>query len=138
MDPVIHFPKRRQIAAPGPYTILVVEDDVLVRMVTADELREHGFDVLEAYNAEEALTLLQSPIPIGLLFTDVQMPGSMDGLELAALVANTHPELKIIITSGNGSLEARAVELADAFLLKPYLPNRLCSCIQNLFADDAE
>jgi two-component system, response regulator PdtaR len=138
MGPVIRFPKQRQIAAPGPSTILVVEDDILIRMAIADELRERGFDVLEAYNAEEALTLLQSPIPIGLLFTDVQMPGSMDGLELAALVANTHPELKIIITSGNGSLEARAVELADAFLLKPYLPNRLCSCIQNLFADDAE
>jgi CheY-like chemotaxis protein len=61
-------------------TNLLVEDEVLIRMMLADELRGRGFNVLEAQNADEALTLLQSGVPVGLVLTDVQLPGSLDGI----------------------------------------------------------
>jgi DNA-binding NtrC family response regulator len=117
-------------------TILVVEDDVLVRMAAANELRERGFAVLEAYSAEEAVILLQSEVPIRLVFTDVQLPGAMDGFALAAAVAKAHPGVKIVIASGHGNVEARAAEVADAFLPKPYLLERVTSCIERLMSDD--
>jgi DNA-binding NtrC family response regulator len=136
MGTVTPFPQQREATAPRPRTVLVVEDDVLVRMATAAELRDRGLDVLEACNAEEAVAVLQSQVPVGLVFTDVQMPGSMDGLALAALVAKTHPGLKVVVTSGNGNCEIRAAEVADAFFPKPYLLDRVSNCIRDLLADD--
>src|SRR5580698_6723942 len=85
----------------GRPIILVVEDEVLIRMMLADELRGRGFDVVEAQNADEALTLLQSPVPVGLVLTDVQLPGAMDGIGLARLLRAARPELKVVIASGN-------------------------------------
>jgi hypothetical protein len=61
----------------------------------------------------------------------------MDGLALAAAVAKTHPGLKIVVTSGDGNLAARAAEVADAFFLKPYLLERVGGCIESLVSDDA-
>ena len=137
MGHVTPFPRQNQTTAPQRDTVLVVEDDVLVRMATASELRERGFAVLEAYNAEEAVALLQAQVPVRLVFTDVQLPGVMDGLALAAAVAKTHPELKIVITSGDGGFETRAAELGDAFLPKPYLLEHVSSCIESLMSDHA-
>jgi DNA-binding NtrC family response regulator len=136
MGSVTPIPQQSQVTAPERGTVIVVEDDVLVRLTTANLLRKGGFNVLEAYNAEEAVALLQSRVPVRLLFTDVQLPGSMDGIALAAVVAKTHPGLKIIITSGNGDLAMRAAEVADAFLPKPYALDRLNNCIEKLLADD--
>jgi YesN/AraC family two-component response regulator len=67
----------------------------------ADEVRRRGFNVIEAQNADEAITLLQSQVPIGLVFTDIRLPGSTDGLALAQLVRKTRPDLKIVIASGD-------------------------------------
>jgi DNA-binding NtrC family response regulator len=105
-------------------------------MATANELRECGFTVLEACNAEEAVALLQAQVPVGLVFTDVQLPGAMDGLGLAEAVAKIDPRPKIVITSGNGNVEPRAAEMADAFLPKPYLLKHVTSCIERLMAGD--
>jgi CheY-like chemotaxis protein len=100
-------------------TVLIVEDEVLLRLMIADELRSNGLSVVEAANADEALTVLQSSAPVDLLFTDVRMPGSMDGLALAALMRATQPELKIIVTSGQ-SPRSLPRDIADAFFDKPY------------------
>jgi DNA-binding NtrC family response regulator len=127
---------QNQMTAPEREMILVVEDNVLIRMAAAGELREHGFVVVEAYSAEEAVALLQAQLPVRLVFTDVQLPGAMDGLALAAAVAKTHPGVKIVITSGHGNVESRAAEVADAFLRKPYLLERVTSCIERLISDD--
>jgi CheY-like chemotaxis protein len=114
-----------------PRQVLVVEDEVLIRVIIADELREHGFGVLEAVNADEAFTLLQSQVPVDLLFTDVQLPGSMDGIALANLVRETRPGLKVIIASGR--LPAGSYErTADAFFRKPYDLNAVVERIQQL------
>jgi DNA-binding response OmpR family regulator len=67
------------------HTVLLVEDELLIRIMLADELRAHGFNVLEAQDAEEALAFLQSQVPIGLVVADVQLPGSMNGMALARL-----------------------------------------------------
>jgi CheY-like chemotaxis protein len=115
-------------------TVLVVEDDVLIRLMVADRLRACCFDVVEACSAEEAVTLLQSEVPIDLVFTDVQMPGPMDGMALAKLVRETRPEMKVIVASGNLPAGGRA-QPTDAFFRKPYDLDRLATRIEELLAD---
>ena len=114
-------------------TILLIEDEVLIRMMLADELRGRGFNVVEAQNADEALTLLQSRVPVGLVLTDVQLPGSMDGIGLARLLRATRPELKVVIASGNISC-APGGDIAHAFFGKPYAPDHIVKCIETLLA----
>ena len=105
-----------QVARP---TVLVVEDEVLLRLTVAEELRANGIGVLEAANADEALALLQSQVAVNLVLTDVRMPGSMDGLALANLLRRTRPGLKLIIASGHlPDLGPRGT--AEAFIHKPY------------------
>ena len=79
--------------------ILMVDDDVLVRASIAEHLRECGYRVVEAHDADEAIDLLQAT-PIDLVFTDILMPGSMDGLRLAAFVRERYPEVPVILASG--------------------------------------
>jgi two-component system, response regulator PdtaR len=76
--------------------VLVVEDDILVRMDAADMVREAGFDSVEASNADAAIEVLERRFDITVVFTDIQMPGSMDGLRLAAAVRDRWPPIKII------------------------------------------
>lgn len=76
------------------HTILIVEDEVLVRMTIADYLRECGFQVAEAGSADEALSILNSEMPVDLVFSDVQMPGTMNGFGLAHWIRQHRPDLK--------------------------------------------
>jgi CheY-like chemotaxis protein len=128
---VISLAAKRPAPLPVLPTILVVEDDVLIRLMVADRLRDGHFAVLEASSADEAVILLQSQIPVHLVFTDVRMPGSMDGIALARLVRETRPELKLIVTSGNVASE----HSADAFFRKPYDVEKIVKRIQELLAD---
>lgn len=100
-------------------SVLVVEDDVLLRLITADDLRAAGYNVVEASSADEAMTVLDSAVPVDLVLTDIRMPGSMDGLALAAIVRQRWPDLKIVVASGERPGQA-ALAVADAFLPKPY------------------
>ena len=115
--------------------VLVVEDEVIIRMWAADELRARGFDVIEADNADEAIALLQKQTPIALLFTDVHLPGSMDGLALARLAQETHPGVKVVITTGNGAVRNDG-HGGDAFFRKPYRLDRVVASIERLLADE--
>lgn len=81
--------------------VLVVEDEVLIRMGIVESLQEEGFEALEASNADDAITVLASHSDICLMFTDINMPGSMDGLKLATAVRVRWPPVKIIVTSGH-------------------------------------
>lgn len=114
-DNVVSFP----VSSLSPRTVLVVEDQVLTRMMVAEELRRRGFKVLEAQNAHEAVALLQSQIPVDLVFTDVRLPGSIDGLALSRLLRDTYPKLKVVVTSGDVAVDSR-IDAADAFFAKPY------------------
>ena len=105
-------------------TALLVEDDVLQRMFGADVLEEAGFDVLEAATADEALALIECQV-IDALVTDVEMPGSMSGVELACLVRRRFPHIPILITSGGGRPAAQALPPGGRFLAKPYDPEEV-------------
>ena len=100
--------------------ILVVEDELFVRMIAADVLVEHGMIVLEAGCADEALALIEAEDRIDLLFTDINMPGELDGLELAAIARRRRPDLKLIVTSGGTNMTTDDVPDHGVFIPKPY------------------
>jgi two-component system, response regulator PdtaR len=100
-------------------TVLLVEDEVLIRLLVADELRSQGINVLEASNADEALIILESSLPVHVLFTDIRMPGRMDGIGLTKLARGRRPDIKVIIASSH--LPPGYVrDSVDAFIFKPY------------------
>jgi CheY-like chemotaxis protein len=104
-------------------TILVVEDEFLVRLALSDYLQECGFKVLEAGNADEAIAALKiNKFGIDLVFSDVQMPGPMDGFCLAQWVRANLPGLPVLLTSGDGKKAETAKALCEnePFLAKPY------------------
>lgn len=113
-------------------TVLVVEDEALVRMAIADRLEEAGFVVLEASNADEALTILWANFDVRLIFTDVDMPGTMDGLKLAAAVRDRWPPIKIVVTSGYKHVRIDNVPVGAEFVAKPYNAERLINTFRRL------
>jgi len=100
-------------------TVLMVEDEVLIRMAAAEALREHGFIVVEASNAADAEDLIASGIAPEVLFTDVRMPGGIDGLELAQRIQSRLPRLIVMIASGHADPQAAAAR-GFRFFSKPY------------------
>lgn len=105
--------------------VLVVEDDPFIRMDIVAMVEDAGFDVLEAGNADEAVSVLERETTIELLVTDIDMPGSMDGLKLARLTRDRWPPVKIVVISGR--VKPSASELPDdaRFLTKPVAPRQL-------------
>jgi DNA-binding NtrC family response regulator len=101
--------------------VLVVEDEPIILLCTADDLRDEGFTVYEARNADAALVALEEHKDIGVMFTDVDMPGSMNGLTMSFVVRQHHPDLKILITSGMQKLPEYMMPAGGTFLPKPYL-----------------
>jgi CheY-like chemotaxis protein len=112
-----------------PRRVLLVDDEPLLRLVVADELRENGYSVFEASNADVALSLLGASGGFDVLLTDVQMPGSVDGLRLAERVRSNWPDVKIIIFSGYQSGETGA---ADMVLRKPVDFSTLVDSVRQL------
>jgi CheY-like chemotaxis protein len=112
-------------------TILVVEDETLIRLMVADALRAAGFEVIEAANADEALAILESQPPIDLVFADVRMPGTMDGVGLMKLLRETRPNLKLAVASGC-SPDWPSPNLVDDFVGKPYDVARAVNRIKSL------
>ena len=103
---------------PRPARILVVEDEVLVRALIAEELRLAGFGVIEADRADDALTYIGAGEQVDLVFSDIQTPGSLDGLQLAETLRDKYPDIPVILTSGNAP--TRRVGIVEAFVPKPY------------------
>lgn len=109
--------------------ILVVEDDFLIMMWVEDALRDAGHSVLTAASADEAINALEHSEDIDLLFTDIDMPGSMDGLRLAAVVKNRWPPLSIVVASGKHRPVAGEMPLDSVFLPKPYLSTDMLTAL---------
>jgi CheY-like chemotaxis protein len=104
-------------------TILVVDDEVLIRMVLSDYLQDCGFKVLEAGTVAEAIAIIEaSQSTIDLVFSDVNMPGGKDGIELAQWIKANRPQLPVLLTSGDEKKAelAGAVCAKEEFLPKPY------------------
>jgi len=112
--------------------VLVVEDEFLLRLDIADALEAAGFIVFQAENAHQAIQLLIANDRIRVLFTDVDMPGDLDGLRLAALVRDRWPPIRIILTSGHQWLHEDRLPPGGRFLPKPYHPDRVISSIREL------
>ena len=110
-------------------TVLIVEDEFLVRMIAADSLSESGFTVLEAQDAEEALDLLDRN-HVAVLFTDVNMPGPINGLELAETVVARWPEVKVVVTSGRERIDESRLPDNGVYLPKPYQPAQLAETVR--------
>lgn len=115
-----------------PMRILVVEDETFVRMDVVEMLRVAGFDVLEAANADEAIGMLERSTDIRLVFTDIDMPGSMNGLKLAAAVRDRWPPVSIIATSGHFKIQAGDLPADARFIPKPYQSAQIVSAIREL------
>ncbi len=109
------MPQEQSSAAP---VVLIVENDVLLRLVTASNLRDAGFEVIEAANCAEALRVLDR-ILVDVLFSDIDMPGNMDGLALAQWVHRSQADTRIILTSGAARTPGDVKKYAS-FLPKPY------------------
>jgi CheY-like chemotaxis protein len=103
----------------APAVVLVVEDEMLLRMRTVDMVEDAGYTSVEAVDADEAVAILESRSDIALLFTDIQMPGSMDGLKLAHAVHERWPPIKIILVSGQLRLANIDIPADSRFFGKP-------------------
>ena len=124
--------------APGlvARSVLVVEDDELVRETIAGELQDQGYMVMEAVTAEEGLEILERR-PVGVLFTDIRLPGAMDGWDLAEAARALKPNLAVIYATGY-SPEAPRFVAKSIFLRKPYLPSTVISAIEKLVGPPPE
>jgi two-component system, response regulator PdtaR len=112
--------------------VLIVEDELLVRMDAVEFIEADGFEVVEAKNADDAIAILEQRNDIGLIFTDIDMPGSMDGLKLAHFVKDRWPPIKIIATSGHEKITANDLPEGVRFVPKPYNPTEVADTIHQL------
>jgi CheY-like chemotaxis protein len=114
-------------------TVLVVEDEVLISDTLCEALKAGGFDVCHAETADAAWRYLQSGHEIDLLFTDINLPGEMDGTELAARVRDMRPELPIVYASGRyASSELGGLVSRSVFVNKPYDLSEVCTLLRRL------
>jgi two-component system, response regulator PdtaR len=118
-----------EIARP---VILIVEDEFLIRMDAVDMIGSAGFDVVEAQSADEAVVILQDRPDIAVVFTDIQMPGSMDGLKLAAAIRCRWPPIKIVATSGLLKIGEDDLPAGSRFLPKPYNARQIVGALREL------
>jgi CheY-like chemotaxis protein len=109
-----------QSTPPIKQAVLVVEDEPLLRMMAMDLVEDAGFQAIEAADADEAVTILETRTDIRIVFTDIDMPGSMNGMKLAAAVRDRWPPIEIIIVSGQVRLSEGDLPERSVFFSKPY------------------
>lgn len=119
-------------AAPSVAAILVVEDDAILRMSAAGMLEDAGYRVFEASCASEALEILRADCGILAILTDIEMPGSINGIALAHTVRANQPEIGVVITSGRYQPEPGELPADVMFVSKPYSRADIVGCIQML------
>jgi len=112
--------------------VLIVEDEFLLRVNAVEMIEAAGYDAVEAANADEAIAILEARRDIHVVFTDIQMPGSMDGLKLARFVRARWPPIKIIATSGVLALRDRDLPEGGIFLPKPYTAETITDILRGL------
>ncbi len=112
--------------------VLIVEDEALVRLVAAALLQDAGFETLEADTADDALHLLEAHAEVRVLFSDIQIPGDMDGLDLAREVHDRWPTIGLVLTSGGVCLPHGAIPDDGRFLAKPYDHARMVQTVREV------
>jgi two-component system, response regulator PdtaR len=116
--------------------VLIVEDEALLLLSLGDDLRDAGLVVHEAYNATQALHVLDEQPGIKLVFTDVDMPGGMNGLELSAVVRERWPEIEVVVTSGKAVPAVGALPESCMFLPKPYTTDAVLGVLRRALNED--
>ena len=116
----------------APPVVLIVEDEMLLRMRAVDMVEDAGYTSVEAVDADEAVTILEARSDIALLFTDIQMPGSMDGLRLAHAVHERWPPIKIILVSGALKLAKSDIPADSRFFGKPLEAKEMIAEMQEM------
>ena len=114
------------------HVVLIVEDEFLIRMDAVDMIRAAGFEVVEAADADEAILILEDRLDITVVFTDIHMPGSMDGLKLAAAIRGRWPPIKIVATSGRAKVTGDDLPAGSRFLPKPYSAREIVGTLREL------
>ena len=125
---VIHM---ASTTSPRSALILVVEDDPLQRFGMIDLVEDAGFVAIEAQDADQAVEILESRLDVRVVFTDIDMPGSMDGLKLAAAIRKRWPPIEIIVTSGRHRPTIEELPARAAFLPKPLVPSDAIRVLQS-------
>ena len=124
-------PSQSMESATNQQTILMVEDEAIIRMSAVAALEDAGYWVFEAQNSIEALEQLVRHSEISVLLTDVRMPGSMNGLALVARVQRDYPAIRAIVISAHTTAEEAGEAGALGFVLKPYMPQTLVRAVQD-------
>jgi CheY-like chemotaxis protein len=114
--------------------VLVVEDDLLVRVVAVAIVGDAGFEAVEAASADQAIKILEARDDIRVVFTDINMPGSMDGLKFAAAVRGRWPPIEFIVTTGRTHPGVNAMPERSHFLMKPYTHAQVAHALKMLTA----
>jgi CheY-like chemotaxis protein len=112
--------------------VLIVEDELLLRMDAVDMMGAAGFEAIEAGTADEAIEILEARPDISVVFTDIQIPGSMDGLKLARAIRGRWPPIKIVATSGRLKVGETDLPEGGRFLPKPYSPREVTGVLREL------
>jgi CheY-like chemotaxis protein len=112
--------------------VLVVEDEPLLRMYAVSIVEDAGLEAIEASNADQAIAILERNANIRIIFTDIDMPGSMDGLKLAKAVRNRWPPVEIILTSGHVRVEHSDIPERGRFFPKPYNADDITHALHQL------
>jgi two-component system, response regulator PdtaR len=118
-------------------SVLIVEDEFLIREYVVDYMKEFGFSVYEASNAEQAIVQLKEHNEIRAVFTDIHMPGSMDGLKLAHYVRGRWPPVKLILTSGRQRPRAEDMPVGSTFVEKPYRVEKVAASLRTMIGSAA-
>jgi two-component system, response regulator PdtaR len=114
-------------------TVLVIEDEILVRFEVAEVLREAGMCVIEARDADEAMEHLEAGRSVDFVFADIELPGTMNGLEFCAAIERRFPQLKFLVTSGR--ISAQEAVFVRSFIPKPYDPADVVARIRAALAE---
>lgn len=112
--------------------VLVVEDEPFIRMQAVVTIEKAGYNVVEACNADEAIALLEARDDVRVVVTDIEMPGSMDGIKLARAIRDRWPPVELVVTSGRHRVRADELPPRAKFLPKPYTRDVLITAIRAL------
>jgi DNA-binding NtrC family response regulator len=115
-------------------TVLIVEDEPMLLWYAADIVREAGFLAIEASNADAAILILEARTDIRIVFTDIEMPGSMDGIKLAAAIRGRWPPIELILTSGLTKVRNDDIPERGRFFSKPYQAAEIIEALRQLAA----
>ena len=114
----------------------LVEDTAILRMEAVDRVQSAGYEALEANSADEAIRILEPRADIDLVFTDVQMPGTMDGIKLSHYLRNRWPPVKLIVVSGMAILDESSLPEGSRFFPKPYTNHAIADAMARLLSGD--